>query len=97
MAQEIERKYLVTGDGWRKATPAYYRQGYLSHTPDCTVRVRTIERAEEARGFLTIKGLAQGVSRAEYEYEIPLDDARAMLETLCQAGRIEKGAPQDQP
>ncbi len=68
MAQEIERKFLVTGDAWRElAEGTMYRQGYLSTVEDRTVRVRTVG----AKGYLTVKGITVGGTRAEFEYEIP--------------------------
>ena len=87
MATEIERKFLVKGDEWRTlATGIFYRQGYLSTKKDCSVRVRLVGD----RGYLTIKGLTQGFSRAEYEYVIPAEDARYMLDKLCVRPLIEK-------
>ena len=87
MATEIERKFLVKGDEWRTlATGIVYRQGYLSTKKDCSVRVRLVGD----RGYLTIKGLTQGFSRAEYEYVIPAEDARYMLDKLCVRPLIEK-------
>jgi CYTH domain-containing protein len=86
MGVEIERKFLVTDDRWRKlATGELYRQGYIP-TLESTVRVRVVRD----RGFLTIKGIAQGISRAEFEYEIPLQDAVQLLDTLCKPPLIEK-------
>lgn len=87
MAKEIERKFLVNMAGWRPAasgTP--YRQGYLSSVNERIVRVRVAGD----RGFLTIKGLTTGVSRLEFEYPIPLADAMAMLDQLCERPLIEK-------
>lgn len=87
MAEEIERKFLVTGDGWRERRRGIrYRQGYLSLTPERTVRVR---RAG-TKAFLTIKGTAAGAVRPEYEYRIPLSDAMEMLDELCEKPLIEK-------
>lgn len=87
MGKEIERKFLVHGDAWRKlATGTHYRQGYLSTVKERTVRVRTID----AQGFLTIKGISIGATRREYEYEIPARDANAMLDLLCERPLIEK-------
>jgi adenylate cyclase len=94
MATEIERKFLVKGDEWRRqsqpeaslATGIVYRQGYLSTKKDCSVRVRLVGD----RGYLTIKGLTQGFSRAEYEYVIPAEDARDMLDNLCVRPLIDK-------
>ncbi len=87
MGIEIERKYLVNGDAWKKqGTGQLYQQGYLSNHPDRTVRVRTMED----RGYLTIKGRTVGASRAEYEYPIPYSDAQSMLDQLCQPPIIRK-------
>lgn len=87
MGKEIERKYLVKGDAWRKlATGTVYRQGYLSTVKERTVRVRTIND----NGFLTIKGITKGISRLEFEYEIPEADARKLLDELCERPLIEK-------
>ena len=87
MGTEIERKFLVVGDDWRLgATPVPIRQGYLSSTPERTVRVRL----EGERGVLTVKGLTTGATRDEFEYEIPAADAREMLERLCERPLLEK-------
>ena len=87
MGIEIERKFLVTGDAWRESAPVGVRmsQGYLSRQPGRTVRVRLA--GENA--WLTIKGAAEGISRAEFEYPIPPDEAVALLE-LCELGAIDK-------
>lgn len=86
MGIEIERKFLVR-DGWRGlAEGILYRQGYLASRPGCTVRVR----AAGNQGYLTIKGGTAGISRAEYEYSIPLEDAVQLLDSLCQPPLIEK-------
>ncbi|MES1944346.1 adenylate cyclase [Salinisphaera sp. PC39] len=81
MAVEIERKFLVSGDGWREEADAgrVLRQGYLCGPGPASVRVRVDgERAE-----LNIKAAVIGASRAEYEYPVPLADAEAMLAELC--------------
>lgn len=88
MAQEIERKFLVTGDYKslaRKATRI--TQGYLSSVPERTVRVRI----KGEKGFITIKGIGSesGASRFEWEREIPVDEARELLK-LCEPGVIDK-------
>ena len=81
MGKEIERKYLIKDDTWRKdASGTTYRQGYLSTVKERTVRVRTIDD----KGFLTIKGITIGATRREYEYEIPMADANEMLDELCE-------------
>ncbi|MBI4864841.1 MAG: CYTH domain-containing protein [Candidatus Riflebacteria bacterium] len=87
MGKEIERKFLVRGDEWRKlALGVPYRQGYLSTVKERTVRVRTVGQ----EGFLTIKGITTGASRAEYEYPIPCSDASELLSNLCEKPLIEK-------
>lgn len=85
MAIEIERKFLVVGDVWRSAPAVFYSQGYLNRDKARTVRVRIA--GEEA--FLTIKGISEGARRAEFEYPIPLRDARELL-VLCEQPLIEK-------
>jgi CYTH domain-containing protein len=87
MGKEIERKFLLNGDAWRAlANGTRYRQGYLSSTKERVVRVRTIDD----RGFLTIKGITVGTTRVEYEYAIPVNEASAMLDDLCEKPIIEK-------
>lgn len=88
MAIEIERKFLVSGEGWRALAGArtLLRQGYLANTARASVRVR---RAG-GRGFVSVKAMTPGLTRAEYEYEVPPADADAMLDTLCQGPLIEK-------
>lgn len=89
MAVEIERKFLVTNDGWRAAVKksGYYRQGYLANmSGNASVRVRIADD----HANLNIKSMTLGVTRQEYEYEIPLQDAREMLDNLCIGPVIEK-------
>jgi len=87
MGTEIERKFLVRDNTFRSlAQGTRYRQGYLSSTKERVVRVRTIDD----KGFLTIKGITTGATRAEYEYEIPVKEAEAMLDGLCEKPLIEK-------
>jgi len=79
MALEIERKFLVCGDGWRdSATPENFRQGYLAHDATHIVRVRI----EGRQAYITIKGMPRGIVRPEYEYPIPLKDAQEILGLL---------------
>jgi adenylate cyclase len=85
MAIEIERKFLVVNDSWRSAPAVYFCQGYLNRDKARTVRVRVAGD----HGYLTIKGISQGASRAEFEYEIPLADAKQLL-GLCDGPLIEK-------
>ena len=87
MGQEIERKFLVKGTAWKaQAAGMLYRQGYLSSVKERTVRVRIAGE----KAFLTIKGLNKGVTRTEFEYPVPIDDAAAMLDGLCERPLIEK-------
>lgn len=87
MGKEIERKFLITGDDYKAlAKGIYYHQGYLSSQKERIVRIRTIEN----KGFLTIKGIAVGATRLEYEYEIPLADSNELLKSLCEKPTIEK-------
>lgn len=86
MAKEIERKFLVRNEGWRTGGAGYAcRQGYLHSGERGTVRVRVMEE----RAYLTVKGRAIGITRDEFEYEIPRGDAETML-TLCEGLIIEK-------
>jgi len=86
MALEIERKFLVTKNNWRNGQGTMYRQGYLNSDENRNVRVRVIDD----RGYLTVKGISQGATRVEYEYEIPKPDADAMLDNLCEQPLIIK-------
>lgn len=88
MPTEIERKFLVTGEGWRDhvARSVRYRQGYLANNERCSVRVRVADR--DAR--LNIKRARLDVRRAEYEYAIDPVEAEEMLDTLCERPLIEK-------
>jgi CYTH domain-containing protein len=76
---------MVKEGDWCKQQAAKYRQGYLSTVKERTVRVRTVED----KGYLTIKGIAMGASRMEFEYEIPRQDADTLLE-ICEKPLIEK-------
>jgi adenylate cyclase len=87
MALEIERKFLLAGEGWRTQIESSERlaQGYLGGTR-ASVRVRIGGRC----AWLNIKSRELGHSRQEYEYEIPLADAEAMLASLADGPVIEK-------
>ncbi|MCH8543060.1 MAG: CYTH domain-containing protein [Alcanivorax sp.] len=86
MGMEIERKFLVRNTAMLANQPGLtLRQGYLSHTPEATVRVRI----QGDQAWLTVKGRNDGARRAEFEYTVPVADALEML-ALCSAGRIEK-------
>lgn len=85
MAKEIEHKFLVS-KGWQPAGEGIrIAQGYLCTEPERTVRVRI----KGGKGYLTVKGKNQGISRLEFEYEVPVSDAEAMLK-LCKEPPIEK-------
>lgn len=87
MSIEIERKFLVIGDDWRHgAVGTEYRQGYLCADHDRTVRVRVA--GDQA--CITIKGGSRGISRMEFEYAIPVDEAMILLVELCEQPVIEK-------
>ena len=82
---EIERKFLVVSEEWKVHPSVLVRQGYLSTDPDRTVRVRTCGN----KAWLTIKGAVRGLSRQEYEYPVPIEEAEALLK-LCHLPLIEK-------
>lgn len=89
MALEIERKFLVLDDSYKHEafSKSHIQQGYI-----CSERGRTVRiRIRNERAYITIKGpsLNGGLSRYEFEQEIPLDDARKLL-TLCDPGIIDK-------
>ena len=89
MAKEIERKFLVTSLDFKgeAISSTLVRQGYLSRTPERTVRVRVVKNS----AYLTIKGKSSssGVSRYEWEKEIPGAEAQELLK-ICEPGIIEK-------
>ena len=89
MAQEIERKFLVLDDSFKHEafSKSHIQQGYL-----CSERGRTVRvRIKDNRAYLTIKGPSEngGLSRYEFEYEIPLEDGQQMMQ-LCEPGIIDK-------
>ncbi|MDF1590608.1 MAG: CYTH domain-containing protein [Desulfobacterales bacterium] len=87
MGKEIEKKFLVIDKTFRKlAEGTRYRQGYLNSSKERVVRVRAIDD----KGFLAVKGITTGATRVAYEYEIPVQDADAMLDELCEKPIIEK-------
>jgi len=85
MAIEIERKFLLVGDQWRSAPAVYFCQGYLNRNKARTVRIRVAGNL----GYITIKGESTGATRVEFEYEIPLAEAKQLL-CLCERPLIEK-------
>ena len=89
MALEIERKFLVLDDSYKHEAYAssHIRQGYI-----CSDRGRTVRiRIRDEHAYITIKGpsLDGGLSRYEFEQEIPMDDAEKLM-TLCEPGIIDK-------
>lgn len=87
MGTEIERKFLVKNGSYKKLSHGvYYKQGYLSTEKEKTIRVRIYDN----KGFITIKGKTNGISRLEYEYKIPPKDAEEILNFLCGKLIIEK-------
>jgi len=87
MPKEIERKFLIANEGWKAGVQrsSFFAQGYLSYDPERTVRVRETD----TQGFLTVKGLTVGLSRDEFEYEIPKAEATALLK-MCEHPPIQK-------
>ncbi|MBQ9450609.1 MAG: CYTH domain-containing protein [Bacteroidales bacterium] len=84
--RETERKFLVAGDFRGEVSGASrIRQGFLNSTPGRTVRVRI----RDDRGYITVKGPAQGLTRFEWEKEIPAAEAELLL-GLCEPGMIDK-------
>ena len=88
MGTEIERKFLLATSDWQKlcTKTIYIRQGYLSTEAERVVRIRIWD----TQGKLTIKGPKTNAVCDEYEYDIPLDDAQKMLDSLCYPLQIEK-------
>ncbi len=88
MATEIEHKFLIRDDRWRRQVESavWMRQGYLTSDARCSVRVRVAD----GRGFLNLKSGTLGIQRSEYEYPIPLAEAEEILDTLCEKPLLEK-------
>ena len=88
MPREIERNFLLRNDTWRASVESTQRlvQGYLPGMQTASVRVRIA--GDDAR--LNIKSATLDVSRLEYEYPVPLEEAEEMLECLCERPLIEK-------
>ena len=87
MAKEIERKFLVHTRKWSDlGSGLAIRQGYLCATKPSSVRVRTYGD----RAYVAIKGHTSDITRDEYEYEIPMNDANEILANLCEHPPIEK-------
>ena len=80
--KEIERKFLVKDNSWKtdidETSSSLIQQGYLNTDPDRVVRIRIRDR----RAYITVKGKPEGITRNEYEYKIPMEEARELLE-MC--------------
>lgn len=88
MAIEIERKFLVDNEKWKKVIKLdgkLIHQGYLHRDNNKTIRVRYTN----IKGYITIKGSQVGISRPEFEYEIPLGDAIELYNNFCVAKVIK--------
>lgn len=82
MGVEIERKFLVDPVLWeqeKKVKSFYIKQGYLVKSKEKTVRVRSTDEL----GYITIKGATKNISRVEYEYEIPKQEAESLITIFC--------------
>ncbi len=88
MAVEIEKKFLLANDTWRQQVKKSIKfcQGYLVGSNKASVRVRI----EADKSNINIKRAVLGVRRQEFEYPIPMEDAKELLETLCDKPLIEK-------
>ena len=88
MATEIERKFLVRNESWRVhvSSGIFYRQGYMASTTTCSMRVR----CGGDQGFINLKSATLGITRKEYEYPIPEQDANEILDLFCERPLIEK-------
>ena len=91
MAVEIERKFLLKNDQWRAlvSRKMAISQGYLTEFDEnskSSVRIRL----QDNKANINVKSATLGISRSEYEYEVPVDEAREMLDTLCVRPVIDK-------
>ena len=88
MATEIERKFLVTNEQWREhvLSESRLKQGYLANQINASIRVRM----GNGKAHLNIKSTTIGISRSEFEYEVPTEDAEAMLREVAQQPFIDK-------
>lgn len=88
MGIEIERKFLVKNNTWRNyaSTGIKYIQGYFTTNAHCSIRIRL----EGDLAAINIKSATIDITRSEYNYPVPVNDAREMLENLCEKPLIEK-------
>jgi len=88
MSEEIERKFLIRDDSWRDQIERsmHQLQGYLGSAESCSIRIRISDELAS----LNIKSATLGITRREYDYAIPVDEAREILDQLCIKPIIEK-------
>jgi CYTH domain-containing protein len=87
VGKEIERKFLVNPRLWKPLNSGtHFKQGYLNSQKERVVRVRI----EGDRAKLTIKGANNGITRSEFEYPLPVEDATVLLDSLCEQPLIDK-------
>lgn len=92
MGVEIERKFLLKNEAWKKEVIRSQKiaQGYLSNVKEVESTSSTIRvRVSDDKAWITVKSNNKGISRSEYEYEIPVLDGQEMLENLCEQ-KVEK-------
>ena len=93
MGLEIERKFLVQGDGWKNlGTPVLFHQGYLNRNPERSVRVRI----EGDMAKLNIKAKRGTLRRIEYEHAIPVKDAKSLLKHVWEQPKLTKNQRKSQ-
>lgn len=92
MAREIERKFLLSSDEWKALAhqKTFFAQGYLNDISDKGAKSSVRVRLEGDKANMNIKSLEIGISRDEYEYEIPFAEGKKMLETLSVGPVVEK-------
>ncbi len=88
MATEIERKFLVLNDDWRGIVESDMQiiQAYLASNEFSSTRIRI----QDDKANINIKSATLGITRTEFEYAIPVDDAQLMIDELCVKPAIEK-------
>ena len=92
MAREIERKFLVKNDDWKALSyqQTHFAQGYLNDISEASAKSSVRVRIEGEKANMNIKSLEIGLSRDEYEYEIPLEEGKQILQKLAAGPVIEK-------
>lgn len=92
MAREIERKFLVKSDDWKALAfkQTHFAQGYLNDISEASAKSSVRVRIEGEKANMNIKSLEIGLSRDEYEYEIPLEEGKQILQKMAAGPVIEK-------